>query len=72
MAETLLMHSDVEVVLTTGTVIKVRCASIEERDIIACLCESLEKCGAKVAEYNIIRSDDVTDKFRRQFREVQA
>lgn len=67
------MKTEINIKLTSGSVIEAHLSSsIEEYDIIECLRKSLEECGAKVAEYNIIRSDDVTDRFRRQFREVQA
>jgi hypothetical protein len=67
------MKTEINIKLTSGTVIEAHLSSsIEEYDIIECLRKSLEECGAKVAEYNIVRCDDVSDRFRRQFREVQA
>lgn len=49
------MKTEINIKLTSGSVIEAHLSSsIEELDIIACLCESLEKCGAKVA--NIISS----------------
>lgn len=65
------MKTEINIKLTSGSVIEAHLSSsIEELDIIACLCESLEKCGAKVDEYNIVRNDDVSDRFRRHFRGV--
>lgn len=67
------MTTEIKIKLTSGSEIEAHLSSsIEEYDIIECLRKSLEECGAKVAEYNIVRCDDVTDRFRRQFREVKA
>lgn len=67
------MKTEINIKLTSGSVIEAHLSSsIEEYDIIECLRKSLEECGAKVAEYNIIRIEDVTDRFRRHFREVEA
>ena len=67
------MKTEINIKLTSGSVIEAHLSSsIEEYDIIECRRKSLEECGAKVAEYNIVRCDDVSDRFRRYFREVQA
>lgn len=72
MAETLLKYSDVEVVLTTGTVIKARCASIEETDIVDSICEALRARGAVIKDCKVVRSCDVTGMYARRLRGEKA
>jgi precorrin isomerase len=72
MKENLTKYSSIKVVLTTGTVITAKCATIEEMYIINSISEALQEKGAIVADSKVIRYCDVTGLYARRIRGCKA